>query len=184
MWSPDGQMVAYLTGTESNDADELWIVPVSEAGGGIAGPTSFKLPQLTHMPIAGWTSENKIGLIMGSPTTPTHQALYTVPASGGKATQVTPSGSFYMPRWSPDGASIWFLNGDARFTLGSVPSGGGSLSTISTGTNPAVQEVPPGGGNIISPDGQKLAFRGFRIGDPELWLMENFLPLVKTGRYQ
>ena len=30
-----------------------------------------------------------------------------------------------------------------------------------------------------SPDGQKLAFTGFRYADPELWLMEDFLPLVK-----
>jgi len=98
VWSPDGQMVAFLAGTD-NSADELWIVPVSEPGHGTAIPTSFKLPGKTSTPLAGWTSDDKIGLILGSPNSPTHQAIYTVPASGGKATQVTPSGSFYFPRW-------------------------------------------------------------------------------------
>jgi hypothetical protein len=30
-----------------------------------------------------------------------------------------------------------------------------------------------------SPDGRTLAFVGSRLVDPELWLMEDFLPLVK-----
>jgi len=33
-----------------------------------------------------------------------------------------------------------------------------------------------------SPDGRKLAFMGWHGGGPELWLMEDFLPLVKTGK--
>jgi len=172
VWSPDGQMVAFLAGADNN-ADELWTVPVSETGQGTAIPTSFKLPGKTRMPLAGWTSDDKIGLILGSPNSPTHQAIYTVPASGGKATQITPSGSFYFPRWSPDGGSIWFLDANTRFTLGSVPSGGGSVSTIPTGTNPAVQGVPPGGGNVISPDGKRLVFAGSAENGKgvNLWVM-------------
>jgi Tol biopolymer transport system component len=33
-----------------------------------------------------------------------------------------------------------------------------------------------------SPDGKRLAFVALQGGDPELWLMEDFLPLIAKGR--
>ena len=157
VWSPDGHMLAFLTAGLYN-YDEIWIVPISEKGQATATPTSFKLPNGTSRPLFGWTSENKIGLIgIGDSV---DGAIYSVPASGGKSTQVTPSGYFFHPRWSPDGERIWFLNGDTHNMLGSVPSGGGTVSNLSTGF---VQEGPPGGGNVISPDGKKVVFFGARV---------------------
>jgi hypothetical protein len=42
--------------------------------------------------------------------------------------------------------------------LGSVPSSGGAVSNLATGVHP----VPPGSGNVISPDGKLL----FSWGEP------------------
>ena len=153
VWSPDGRMLAFLT-KGRYQYDEIWIVPVSEKGLATNTPTIFKLPEETGHPLAGWTSDNKIGLIYGGKQVDT--AIYSVPASGGGATQISPSGSFFHPRWSPDGERILFLTAMSR-TLGSVPSGGGAVSNLST---EFVQEVPNGGGNFISPDGKKVVFCG------------------------
>ncbi len=171
VWSPDGRMLSFLTAGPFQ-FDEIWIVPVSEKGQAITTPTIFKLPGETGMPLAGWTPDNKIGLLYGGKQVDT--AIYSAPASGGGATQVSPSGFFFHPRWSPDGERILFLNGDMGRSLGSVPSGGGAVSNLSTGF---VQEGPPGGGNVISPDGKKVVFFGGKIDKTRkasnlgLWIM-------------
>jgi Tol biopolymer transport system component len=149
VWSPDGRMLALLVGMQ-----EIWIVQVSENGFATTTPTIVKLPGRVGMPLAGWTPDNKIGGIYGGQQVDT--AIYSVPASGGGATQISPSGLFHHPRWSPDGERILFLTGMSR-TLGSVPSGGGTISKLSTDF---VQEIPNGGGNFISPDGKKVVFFG------------------------
>ena len=168
LWSPDGRLIAFLGGP-ANRTDELWIVPVSDDGRGTAAPASFKMPRTTNLPLAGWTSDNKIGLVFESPT---EQAIYTVPAEGGKATQITPQGAFEFPRWSPDGQSIWFLTADTASALGSVAAGGGAATTIRTGSNPPVQAVA-GGVSVDSPDGTRVVFPGITKGvrGVNLWTM-------------
>jgi Tol biopolymer transport system component len=158
VWSPDGKMIAYLT-TSGSGSKELWIVPVSEQGGPVAAPTKIGLPNAAYDLPAGWTSENKIALFFPSPH---HQAIYTIPASGGKATQVTPSGIPSHPRWSPDGKRIYLRWGIGE--LASIPTGGGEPSLIPKGSDPMLIEASPGGGNAISPDGKKIVFSGGQKG--------------------
>jgi Tol biopolymer transport system component len=160
VWSPDGKMIAFLTEPSQNsESKELWIVPVSERGRPVAGPTKIGLPNATDDLLGGWTPENKIALFFSSPE---HEAIYTVPASGGKATQVTPSGLAFHPRWSPDGKRIYYRSGFGD--LASVPTGGGEASLIPKRSDPMVIEATPGGGNAISPDGKKIVFSGAQKG--------------------
>jgi Tol biopolymer transport system component len=158
VWSPDGKRIAYLTISHSG-SKELWIAPVSEQGEPVAAPTKVGLPDAAYDLSAGWTSEDKIALFFPSPH---HQAVYTVPASGGKATQVTPSGIPSHPRWSPDGKRIFLRWGKGE--LASIPAGGGEPSLIPKGSNSTVIEASPGGGNAISPDGKKIVFAGAQKG--------------------
>ncbi len=160
VWSPDGKMIAFLT-EPGGDAEskELWIVPVSERGRPVAAPPKIGLPNATYHLLGGWTPENKIALFFPSPL---HQAIYTVPASGGKATQVTPSGLAFHPRWSPDGKRIYYRSGLGELAF--VPTGGGEPSLIPKRSDPVVAEATPGGGNAISPDGKKIVFSGFQRG--------------------
>jgi Tol biopolymer transport system component len=159
VWSPDGKMIAFTAGNRGSGSREFWIVPVSEQGGPVAAPTKLGLPNAAYDLLAGWTSGNKIALFFPSPH---HQAAYTVPASGGIATQVTPSGIPSHPRWSPDGKKIYL-----RWSIGelaSVPAGGGEPSLIPKRSEPMVIEATPGGGNAISPDGKRIVFSGGQKG--------------------
>jgi len=156
-------MIAFLTRpSQDSESKELWIVPVSERGRPVAAPTKIGLPNATYDLLAGWTPENKIALFFPSPE---HRAIYTVPASGGKATQVTPSGLANHPRWSPDGKRIYYRSGFGDFgDLAFVPTGGGEPSLIPKRSDPVVIEAEPGGGNAISPDGKKIVFSGAQRG--------------------
>ena len=156
IWSPDGKMIAFTTKTAS-ERKEVFIVPVSETGKALASPTKIELPLITYNILAGWTPDNKVGVFLQNPE---HRAIYTVAASGGNATQVTPQGYTFHPRWSPDGERIYFRwnGGD----IASVPSEGGEISIGPLDADSKIYdyEVLPGGGNAVSPDGKKIVFSG------------------------
>ncbi len=160
VWSPDGKMIAFNfePGRHATNK-ELWIVPVAENGKPLAPPSKIELPLETLHMVAGWTPDNKIGLQLMNPE---HNALYTVPASGGKAVQVSPAGWPENPRWSPDGKRIYFRDatGDGP-NISSVPAGGGEVTIVLPfRSGKEAYESAPGGGNDISPDGKKLVFSG------------------------
>jgi len=188
-WSPDGSLLAFLTFKVKDDPNvgtvyskvesEVWITPVLENREAAGEPTKIKLPRLTRF-LAGWTADNKIGLLSRSPD---RNAIYTVPLSGGKATQVTPDSTTLSPQWSPDGGRIYFFwqQGDIAF----VPAGGGTISvvpvsgekggTISVAprSGKKISIATPGGGNHISPDGNRIVFAGSKVGGEgvRLWTM-------------
>jgi Tol biopolymer transport system component len=167
-WSPDGMMLVFLSQPDANDprAQEISIARLPQAGAPAGEPTTIRPPRIT-MSLAGWTADNRIGLICMSPL---HNAIYSVPVSGGKATQVTPDNEgVFLPQWSPDGERIYFrwAMGDIAF----VPARGGGVTVVSRGAD--VIETLPGGGNHISPDGTRMVFSGVKKGDKgvHLWII-------------
>jgi Tol biopolymer transport system component len=167
-WSPDGSLVAFLAHPDKADrsVEEVWIAPVPPAGKAAGEPTKIRLPRFAQS-VAGWTVDNKIGLLSPSPS---RNAIYTVPLSGGKATQVTPNGDTFQPQWSPDGKSIFFRwrQGD----IASVPAAGGAISVVPR-SGEKVLVTLPNGGNHISPDGKRIVWAGVRSTIPgvHLWTM-------------
>jgi len=160
VWSPDGKMIAFhFEPGRDSTSKELWIVPVAENGKPLAPPSKIELPLETLHMVAGWTPDNKIGFQLMNPE---HNAVYTVPASGGKAVQVSPAGWPENPRWSPDGKRIYFraVRGEPPPIIASVPAGGGEVTVVPLRSDRKVYESAPGGGNDISPDGKKLVFSG------------------------
>jgi len=152
VWSPDGKMIAYNTRTMS-DRKGVCIVPVSETGKSLASPTKIELPLNTLDMLAGWTCDNKIGVFLHKPA---QWAIHTVPASGGHAVQVSPSGGAAHPQWSPDGKRIYFRWDGGE--IAHVPSGGGALSIGPVKRDETFYLVYPGSGNAVSPDGRQIVF--------------------------
>jgi Tol biopolymer transport system component len=154
VWSPDGSLLAFLAHHRDDlSVEEVWITRVSRTGEGPGEPTKIKLPRFAQS-VAGWTADNKIGLLF---TSPSRNAIYTVPLSGGKATQVTPEGDTFNPQWSPDGRSIYFRWGQGD--IAQVPAAGGTIREVPM-TGAKVRVALPNGGNHISPDGNRIVFAG------------------------
>ena len=78
--------------------------------------------------LAGWSADNKIGVLIPSPRL---SALYTVPSGGGKAAQLTPKDA-WMPSWAPDGRSIYFdgTHGDSYAGIECIAAEGGEVTRI------------------------------------------------------
>jgi len=162
-WSPDGRMIAFgqiVRATGPIPRSEVCIIPMSEKGNPLAAPVQIELPQFSRDFLTGWTPDNTIGLLLEDPG---HWYAYTVPISGGKATQVSPlNGIASHPRWLPDGKRIsirWQGGG-----LGSVPSDGGEVK-VHEGIKEAKDKNGffisyPSGGISVSPDGRSVVLSG------------------------
>jgi len=150
IWSPDGRMIAFgRIELKPSLLTEVCIVPVSEDGKPLDSPVQIELPRFTHDFMTGWTPDNKIGLLL---ETPFHEYVYTVPVSGGKASQVSPLDALAShPRWTPDGKRIF-----VRWRKGqliSIPSDGGELivhPALKDGITSGFTLPYPGCGNSVS----------------------------------
>jgi Tol biopolymer transport system component len=161
VWSPDGTMVSFIHDPLQVDQEmDVCILPVKKTDSSSMNPLRIKLPLPTYHYPAGWTQKNSIGMHLGSRL---NAAIYTVPSSGGIASQVSPVGLANHPRWSRDGKRIFYRGTGAAIV--SIPSEGGQVTTILP-ENPFSDEVwyeaTSGGGNNVSPDGKKLVFSGVR----------------------
>jgi len=167
VWSPDGRMIAFNHQPPGGDSisQALWIVPVPADGKAPGEPTRIELPRSSST-LAGWTANNNIGILMANPW---HHAVYTVPARGGRATQVTPEAwnpAWPMqPRWSPDGRALclrW------EGSIVSIPAQGGELKVVHDANKTKVVAGTPGGGYGISPDGKTIVFMAGKKGSQPL----------------
>jgi len=179
-WSPDGTMIAFIHDPSWGQVNDrkLCIIPVKDPVSASNDPLVIDLP-LQPFPIpAGWTPQNSIGLMLRSPA---FMAVYTVPSSGGRATQVSPAGLLArFPRWSPNGRRIFYRG----FGIFSIPSDGGAVETVLADSK-VFYEMPVGGGNNVSPDGKKLVFSGVRnigrMGDKDFHEEVNIYTIPVEG---
>jgi Tol biopolymer transport system component len=165
LWSPDGKIIAYLRHQVSSTkpTSDVCLVRLSDEGKPVGAPVPIKLPFFSRERLTGWTPDNKIGLLFEIPF---HDYVYTVPVTGGKASQVSPlDGLADHPQWSPDGKRIYFRWEDGR--LASVPSEGGELSihpSLKGALSSGFFMPYPAGGNAVSPDGRSVVLSAGTVG--------------------
>jgi Tol biopolymer transport system component len=109
----------------------------------------------TYGLLAGWTADNKIGLLRYNPE---QQAIYRVPAAGGRAAQIGAKGWRSHPRWSRDGKRI--LLRMEKGLIGWISAEGGEVTVIPVDRALIEAEALPGGGNSVSTNGSTIVFSG------------------------
>jgi hypothetical protein len=146
--SPNGQTIAYL-----DSAGNIWTVP---AAGGTAKEI-YAGGNANAYPVI-WSPNSSQLAFTATNTTTSSYNVYTVAATGGTPSNVTPTaqqtGSMIVSGWSPDSQSL---------ACSYEPMGGTTVGlfilSISGGAN--LQPTPTGFNDTspcISPDGFKLAF--------------------------
>ncbi len=163
IWSPDGKMLAFVTGSNLHaGCEEVLFVRVSSNGQPLGTPAKMKLAESTYDKLCGWGSDNTIGVVI--PTTEL-EALYSVPVSGGKAVQLTPKDAM-IPSWTPDGKRIYFdgCNVGECGEIEYVPASGGPATRIPVKSGHRYYAFYPTGSVSVSPDGKLILFVGGYIG--------------------
>ncbi len=162
VWSPDGRFIAaHLQPGNDADSREVWVFPLSPDRSTAGQPTKIGLPRSSWNIVAGWTPDDELGVFIQSEE---HNAVYTVPASGGKAVQITQGEGWpYYPRWSPDGERIYFRGWNEetpKITIVYVPAAGGDPVEVPVQPERWIMSRVPGGGLNVSPDGERLVIAG------------------------
>jgi Tol biopolymer transport system component len=186
IWSPEGDMIAFVD--KQGKAAQIHIVPVGKDGETVGKKITISVPEGIQGVdlIAGWSPDNKIGLVFEKPL---EFGLYTVPAEGGKATVVSHGGYPVVPRFSPDGKRIFHFNNANEGSSGSwqrlaisvVSAEGGHVTNLPLESDDKMYILGWGGGNRVSPDGKMVVFAGKTPKDPGLHFHIWILP-VEGGK--
>ncbi len=164
VWSPDGKYIAtHHEPGGTNDSKEIWVFPLSPDASGTEEPEKIALPRSSWNMLAGWTPNNELGIFI---STEEQCAIYTVPASGGRAVQITLTEWPYYPRWSPDGERIYFRGAFDKekntVPILYVPSVGGDPVQVPVRSERRLVSRVPGGGLNVSPDGKKIVISAYQ----------------------
>ncbi len=163
VWSPDAKYIAaHHEPGGSNNSKEIWVYPLSPDASSAGEPIKISLPRSSMNMPAGWTPEGELGVFIQSEE---HSAVYAVPASSGKAVQITPAAGWpYYPRWSADGERIYFRgwNEETDVTISYVPAAGGEPVEVPVRSERRFVSRVPGGGLNVSPDGARIVVSAYQ----------------------
>jgi Tol biopolymer transport system component len=167
-WSPDGRALAFAVWPGSDydhpGRHEVWVVPLTRKRRPAKEATKIDLNEVTaaarygkpaqkYTVLGGWSARGEIAVFT---EVPFEQAIYTVSASGGRATRVALEGR--EPRWSPGGDRIYFRGHDG---IEHVPPEGGESRLVVIRSKEELIVSFPMGSNAVSPDGERIVFAGF-----------------------
>jgi len=160
VWSPDGNWIAYESNRDKERGSEIWVSPVD---GGPATRLTITGPDVYHR-TADWSPDGA-QLVFESNRQGNQSALYTMSATGGAVTRITPEFGYEgHPAWSPDGGEILYesmLTGVME--IFAIPAGGGTPFQVTTGG---------GFWPRWSPDGNFVVYCVYGDPEPNIWVVE------------
>jgi Tol biopolymer transport system component len=170
-WSPDGKWIAFESERAVPDdrkLDENIFIVSSEGG----EPRQLTNHTNCFCELEAWSpTGDSIAYACSD------QRIRIIPFKGGEPRVVLKTDGLSSHQgslaWTRDGARLLYT---AKGQLWTVSTAGGEPTAISTGLDGNILQF------ALSPDGQRIAFNAPSGEEPELWLMEDFLSLVKTGK--
>jgi eukaryotic-like serine/threonine-protein kinase len=161
--SPDGTRLAFAREDPESGESRIVVAPLSDVGRATALTTAADGRWGHHHP--SWSPNG------GTIAYRAQNSIWTVPASGGKASQLIGDGfRYHHPVWSADGHSIYVSSDrEGAFAIWRLPIEGGRPVRVTVGTGP--ERYPS-----VSPDGRRLAYSTL-VDNPDLIWHE-----LATGR--
>jgi Tol biopolymer transport system component len=180
-WSPDGKAVAFVRArvpdkyVERFSETNIFILNVS---GGEPKSLTSESCHVNFSSIA-WSPDGKLLAYFSRDEDSSDGTLNVIPVNGGEPHVVGKVHSAHVNKelaWSPDSKRIAF-NGSNDKVIKVISVEDGRIVDVQTDLVDT---------NIYhldwSPDGKKFVFGGYKGGNREFWLMEDFLPLVKRQK--
>lgn len=174
-WSPDGRNIAFVrANVPANWAvvgkADIYVVP---ADGGEPRQLTSESDRVFEAGPVLWSPDGKLlAYLSRDKDDDADGTLKVIPPDGGEPRAVARVQHIYANKemaWSPDSKRIAYNAVDNKIEIVSLENG-------------SIKEIDPHltNTNIYhldwSHDGEKLLFAGWTGGDPEFWMMENFLP--------
>ena len=180
-WSDDGKALLYLNYDRIN-----FVCPIVYQNLETGQTKTIHQLDIKKSPLFTISPNKKWLAIIDQPIQPPaekyERVVKIIPAEGGEPRELcryeNSRNARVIPRWSADGRFIIYsriLKGDKFWELWRVPFNGGQ---------PQKMGISMTGTSTISPhpDGRRIAFtsHGLDKKAPEIWVMENFLPIAKS----
>jgi Tol biopolymer transport system component len=178
-WSPDGRWVAFTRGNEEGPSgwQVLHDILVMPSTGGAVRKISSDSDRVAYSELA-WSPDGQSIAYFGKDRT-----IRLIPVEGGASRvlwrdeSINPDSAYGNGlSWSPDGSELAYAVPPTGSAIKILPATGGEPRLVQTGFTGFLNQV------AWSPDGRTFAFSGTTGGEEEIWLMSDFLPLVRKAR--